>query len=140
MSLADNNLLVLGQQLAAISIEMQEMRRWRGEIEELYNDEVEKCETSWHDQDEWTPWDAKAYCDAKQRVEEETEIGRAFVRASNAEEAVYKRLDVVCKRIKACEPRTAKERALRHWVNAMVLAEWAEARQHEEAYRGGVQS
>jgi hypothetical protein len=34
MSPADDNLLFLGQQLEAISVEMQEINRWREEIEE----------------------------------------------------------------------------------------------------------
>jgi hypothetical protein len=110
--------------LESIAVELKEVRAWLSELSGLYNDEIWKLQTWPDDQDEWTRWDAKAYCDAQKRVEETTEIGMAYVRAFDADMALYDRLDPLCQKIKKSTARSTKERALKRWASAIHLGWW----------------
>jgi hypothetical protein len=62
---------------------------------------------------EWTWRDAAAYCVARECVERETEIGAAYVRAMDALDARYTRLDPICSRMLSFKARTDKGRAVK---------------------------
>ena len=140
-AVADSALLALGKQLETMAEELRTVRMWVDEVSELFDAEIEKFATWPDDQDEWTRWDAQAYWETRCRIERETEIGRAFDRALEAEQAVYNRIDPLCDQIKAFASRTPRGRALKRWANAIQLGQWPDhpaAVQREQAYRSYV--
>ena len=119
---SDSELLLLGKQLEECMPELKAVRGWVDELLGLYEVEVEKRATWPEDQSEWTKWDARAYLETRRRVETETEIGKAFARASNAEQSFYdNRIYPLCDRIKAFGPQTAEGRLVKCWARAVQI-------------------
>ena len=81
-----------------------------------------KDRTWLEDTAEWTWRDAAACCAAQECVERETEIGAAYVRAMDALDTCYTRLDPICSRILSCRARTDK-RAVKKMARAIQTAE-----------------
>jgi hypothetical protein len=136
--IADGELLALGRQLEKISGELKTVRMWVDEVSVLFDAEIEKFATWPDDQDEWTRWDGQAHWETRCRIERETEIGMAFARAVNAEQAVYNRIDPLCDQIKSVARRSPAGRALKRWASAIQLGEWPNhpaAVQREQRYR-----
>jgi len=122
---ADTHLLALGLQLETLAAELKIVCAWMDEVGELFHAEVEKFATWPDDQDEWTQWDCKAYHETYCRVEKESEVGRSFARALDAEYALCEgRIYPLCKTIKSFKPITAKGRALKRWSSAIGLGRW----------------
>ena len=99
MKRADGELLELGERLARAQPELGRILRWVDEVWEMYAAEVRRRGTWPEDTAEWTWHDAAAYCGARECVECETEIGAAYIRAMDALDACYARLDPICSRI-----------------------------------------
>ena len=115
----DEELLKLGERLAQAQPELARMLSWVGEVWELYAAEVRRRGTWPEDPAEWTWRDAAAYCAARECVERETEIGAAYVRATDALDACYTRLDPICSAILSSRARTRKGRAVRKIARAI---------------------
>jgi hypothetical protein len=115
-AVADDELLAMRPQLEMIAAELTTVRRWLDEVGELYEAEIERSATWPEDQRQWQWWDAQAHCDACRRIEEETELGMSFVRATDAEMALYDKIDPLCHRIKSIVPRTPEGRSLKRWA------------------------
>ena len=124
MKPADGELLELGEQLARAQPELARMLRWVEEVWEMYTAEVRRRGTWPEDTAEWTWRDAAAYCAARECVERETEIGAAYVRAMDALEASYTRLDPICNRILSFKARTGKGRDVKKMARAIQMGEW----------------
>ena len=116
---ADDELLALGKQLACAQPELASMLRWFDGVQELVAEEVLRRGTWPEDTAEWTWRDAAAYCAARECVERETEIGAAYVRAMNALEACYMRIDPICNAILALKARTREGRAVKKMARAI---------------------
>jgi hypothetical protein len=54
----------------------------------------------------------------------ETEIGAAYVRAMEALDACYTRLDPICSRILAFKARTRREHGVKKMARAIQTGEW----------------
>jgi len=137
----DDDLLALGKQLETIACELKTVRRWVDEVSDLFHAEVQRCATWPYDQDEWNRCDVQAYWQTICRIEKETEIGAAFVRAHNAEDSVYGRVDPLCKNIKSFAACTSKGRLLKRWASAIQLGAWPDdpaAIQRERSYHSCV--
>jgi hypothetical protein len=119
MGQADGELLELGKLLARLQPELAEMLRWVDEVWELYAAEVRRRGTWPDDPAEWTWRDAAAYCAARESVDLETEIGAAYVRAMDALDACYTRLDPICYKILSLKAHTRKGRAVRKMARAI---------------------
>lgn len=124
MKLADGELLELGEQLARAQPELARIQRWVNEVWEMYAAEVRRRGTWPEDTAEWTWRDAAAYCTARECVERETEIGAAYVRAMDALDACYSRLDPICSMILSFRARTDKGRAVKTKARAIQTGEW----------------
>ena len=124
MKRADGELLELGEQLARAHPELAKMLLWVDEVWEMYAAEVGRRGTWPEDTAEWTWRDAAAYCAARERVERETEIGAAYVRAMDALDACYTRLDPICSRILSFRARTDNGRAVKKMARAIQTGEW----------------
>jgi hypothetical protein len=124
MKRADGELLELGEQLARAQPELARMLRWVDEVREIYAAEVGRRGTWPEDTAEWTWRDAAAYCAARECVERETEIGAAYVRATDALDACYARLNPICSRILSFKARTRKGRGVRKMARAIQTGEW----------------
>jgi hypothetical protein len=136
----DDDLLALGKQLETIACELKTVRMWVDEVSDLFHAEVERRATWPYAESEWNRWDAQAYWQTVCRIEKETEIGAAFVRAHNAED-VYGRVDPLCTNIKSFEASTSKGRLLKRWASAIQLGAWPDdpaAIQREKSYRSCV--
>ena len=83
---ADKELLKLGKQLAKAP-ELATMLRWVDEVWELYAAEIRRRGRWPEDTAEWTWRDAAEYCAARECVERQTEIGAAYIRATDALDA-----------------------------------------------------
>jgi hypothetical protein len=80
---------------------------------------------SWpEDTAEWTWRDAAAYCAARECVERETEIGAAYIRAMDALEAYYTRVDPICNAILSFKPSTREGRAVKKMARAIRMGHW----------------
>ena len=121
---ADDELLALGKQLACTQPELASMLRWFDGVQELVAEEVLRRGTWPDDTAEWTWRDAAAYCAARECVERETEIGVAYVRAMNALEACYVRIDPICMAILALKARTREGRAVKKMARAVRTGHW----------------
>jgi hypothetical protein len=124
MKRADCELLELGEQLARAQPDLAKMLRWVDEVWEMYAAEVRSRGTWPEDTAEWTWRDAAAYCAARECVERETEIGAAYVRATDALDACYTRLDPICSRILSFRARMDKGRAVKKMARAIQTGEW----------------
>jgi hypothetical protein len=124
MKRADGELLELGEQLARAQPELARMLRWVAEVSEIYAMEVRRRGTWPEDTAEWTWRDAAAYCAARECVERETEIGAAYVRAMDALDACYTRLDPICSRIISLKASTRRERGVKKMARAIRTGEW----------------
>ena len=100
------------------------MLRWVDEVREIYAAEVGRRGTWPEDTAEWTWRDAAAYCAARECVERETEIGAAYVRATDALDACYARPNPICSRILSFKARTRKGRGVRKMARAIQTGEW----------------
>ncbi len=124
MKLPDGELLELGEQLARVQPELSTMRRWVEKVWELYAAEVHKRGSWPEDVAEWTWRDAASYCDVRECVERETEVGAAYVRAIDALDDCYNRLDPICSRIMSLEATTRKGRSVKKMARAMQTGKW----------------
>ncbi len=113
MSTEPHALSVLAEQFELLKAELDDALNYHGIIEDAYNEEVERSATWPEDQEEWSIEDARAFCDARGRIERETDVGKAYVKSSDALEACYRKLDPVCNEIKVVEARTPAEQHLR---------------------------
>src|SRR5262249_23114289 len=68
------------------------MLRWVDEVWELYAAEIRRRGRWPEDTAEWTWRDAAEYCAARECVERQTEIGAAYIRATDALGACYSQL------------------------------------------------
>jgi len=98
-------LLKLGKQLAKAP-ELATMLRWVDEVWELYAAEIRRRGRWPEDTAEWTWRDAAEYCAARECVERQTEIGAAYIRATDALGACYTQLDPICSAILSFKART----------------------------------
>jgi len=121
---ADDDLLALGKQLACAQPELASMLRWFDRVQELVAEEVLRRGTWPEDTAEWTWRDAAAYCAARECVERETEIGASYVRAMNALEACYMRIDPICMAILALKASTREGRAVMKMARAIRTGHW----------------
>jgi hypothetical protein len=118
------DLLAMGSQLEELAKELKVVITWVEEVAELFNEEVERNATWPADQNMWTLLDARAYWEARCRLEKGTEIGAAFTRAVEAQEALYRRIDPLCQKIGSLRPRTKQERELKRWARAIETGAW----------------
>jgi hypothetical protein len=114
----------LGKQLTNAQPELAMMLSWVDEVRELYAAEVRRRGTWPEDTAEWTWRDAAAHYAARERVERETEIGAAYIRATGALEACYTRLDPICDTILSCTARTREGRAIKKIARAIQTGQW----------------
>ena len=124
---ADKDLLKLGKQLAQAQPELAKMLSWVDEVWELYAAEIRRWGTWPEDLSEWTWRDAAAYCAARESVERETEIGAAYIRATDALDACYTRLDPICSAILSAKARTREGRGIRKIARAIQTGRWRAA-------------
>lgn len=96
---ADAHLLSLGEKLEPLLEELSTFKQWVDEVADLFYAEVDRFATWPEDQEDWTHADAAAFCSVCVRLERETEIGQAFIRANKALEACGRRIDPLCERI-----------------------------------------
>ena len=120
----DDELLALGKQLACAQPELASMLRWFDRVQELVAEEVLRRGTWPEDTAEWTWRDAAAYCAARECVERETEIGAAYIRAMDALEACYTRIDPICNAILSFKASTRQGRAVRKMARAIRTGHW----------------
>jgi hypothetical protein len=120
----EEELLSLGKQLTKAQPELARMLSWVDEVWGLYSAEVRRRGTWPEDTAEWTWRDAAAYRAATERVDRETEIGVAYMRATNALEACYRRLDPVCTAIQSFGARTRQGRAVKKMARAIQTGRW----------------
>jgi hypothetical protein len=125
----DEELLGLGKQLAKGQPELARMLCWVDDLWQLYSAEVQRRGTWPEDPAEWTWRDAANYCAARECVERETEVGAAYVRAMDALDACYTRLDPICSTILSLKARTRQGRAVRKTARAIQTGQW-----HGEAF------
>jgi hypothetical protein len=122
--LAGDELLALGKQLACLQPELVSMSRWFDDLQELVAAEV-SCRGIWpEDTSEWTWRDAAAYCAVRECVERETDIGTAYIRAKNALEACYIRIDPICAATLSFKARTRGGRAVKKMASAIRTGQW----------------
>jgi hypothetical protein len=121
---ADKELLKLGKQLAQAQPELATMLSWVDEVLELYAAEVRRRGTWPEDTAEWTWRDAAAYYAARECVEHETEIGAAYIRATDALDACYTQLDPICSAILSFKARTREGRAVKKIARAIQTGCW----------------
>jgi hypothetical protein len=121
---ADKDLLKLGKQLAEAQPGLAKMLSWVDEVWELYAAEVRRRGAWPEDTAEWTWRDAATYCFARECVERETEIGDAYIRATDALDACYTRLDPICSVILSFKARTRQGRAVRKIARAIQMGRW----------------
>src|SRR5262249_61395407 len=95
----DDELLELGERLATVQPKLATMLRSVDEVRDLLATEVRRRGTWPEDTAEWTWRDAAAYCATRECVERETEIGPAYIRAVDALETCYTRVDPICNAI-----------------------------------------
>src|SRR5277367_3579660 len=124
MKRADGELLELSERLERAQPELARMLRWVDEVWEMYAAEVRRRGTWPEYTAEWTWRDAAAYCAARECVERETEIGAAYVRAMDALDACYTRLDPICSRIMSLKACTRRERGVKKMARAIQTGEW----------------
>jgi hypothetical protein len=116
---ADEELLKLGKRLAQAQPELAKMLSWVEELWELYAAEVRRRGTWPEDTAEWTWRDAAAYRATRACIERETEIGAAYVRATDALDACYTQLDPICSAILSFRARTREGRAVKKIARAI---------------------
>jgi hypothetical protein len=114
----------MGSQLEELAKELKIVITWVDEVTELFNEEVERNATWPADQNVWTQSDARAFWEARCGVQKGTEIGAAFTRASEALDALYRRIDPLCQKIASLKPRTKKGRELKRWARAIQSGAW----------------
>jgi hypothetical protein len=119
---SDDAIVELGSKLNGLISELSDATNWVDEVAELFNDQVERTGTWPADQREWTYFDAKTYWEARCRVEKTTEIGAAFKRAHNAEDAIWSKVDPLWGEIKRLKAHTARGRLIKRWARNVVLA------------------
>ena len=105
----DDELLELGERLVSIQPKLASMLRWVDEVRDLLATEVRRRGMWPDDTAEWTWRDAASYCAARECVERETEIGAAYIRAMDALEACYSRVDPTATQY--CRSSQAREKA-----------------------------
>jgi hypothetical protein len=120
----DDELLELGERLAGVQPKLASMLRWVDEVRDLLAMEVRRRGTWPEDAAEWTWRDAAAYCAARECVERETEIGAAYIRAMDALEACYTRIDPICNAILPFKASTRQGRAVRKMARAIRTGHW----------------
>jgi hypothetical protein len=120
----DNELLELGERLASVQPRLVGMLRWVDEVRDLLATEVRRRGSWPEDTAEWTWRDAAAYCAARECVERETEIGAAYIRAMDALEAYYTRVDPICNGILSFKPSTREGRAVKKMARAIRRGQW----------------
>ena len=124
MKQKDNELLELGERLASVQPRLVGMLRWVDEVRDLLATEVRRRGSWPEDTAEWTWRDAAAYCAARECVERETEIGAAYIRAMDALEAYYTRVDPICNAILSFKPSTREGRAVKKMARAIRRGQW----------------
>ena len=124
MKQKDNELLELGERLASVQPDFVGMLRWVDEVRDLLATEVRRRGSWPEDTAEWTWRDAAAYCAARECVERETEIGAAYIRAMDALEAYYTRVDPICNAILSFKPSTREGRAVKKMARAIRRGQW----------------
>ena len=120
----DDELLELGERLASVQPKLVSMLRWADEVRDLVATEVRRRGSWPEDTAEWTWRDAAAYCAARECVERETEIGAAYIRAMDALEACYTRVDPICNAILSFKASTREGRAVRKMARAIRMGQW----------------
>jgi hypothetical protein len=120
----DSELLELGERLASVQPKLVGMLRWVDEVRDLLATEVRRRGSWPEDTAEWTWRDAAAYCAARECVERETEIGAAYIRAMDALEAYYTRVDPICNAILSFKPSRREGRAVRKLARAIRMGHW----------------
>jgi hypothetical protein len=100
------------------------MLRWVDEVRDLLAMEVQRRGSWPEDSAEWTWRDAAAYCAARECVERETEIGAAYIRAMDALEAYYTRVDPICNAILSFKASTRQGRAVKKMARAIRMGQW----------------
>jgi hypothetical protein len=120
----DGELLEMGERLSSVQPELTRLLHWVDEVWEFYAAEVRRRGAWPEDAAEWTWRDAAAYCAARECVERETEIGAAYVRAMDALEACYTRLDPICSTIRSLKAHTRHGRAVKKMARAIQTGEW----------------
>jgi hypothetical protein len=120
----DSELLELGERLASVQPKLVGILRWVDEVRDLLATEVRRRGSWPEDTAEWTWRDAAAYCAARECVERETEIGAAYIRAMDALEAYYTRVDPICNAILSFKPSTREGRAVKKMARAMRMGHW----------------
>jgi hypothetical protein len=120
----DSELLELGEQLASVQPKLVGMLRWVDEVRDLLATEARRRGSWPEDTAEWTWRDAAAYCAARECVERDTEIGAAYIRAMDALEAYYTRVDPICNAILSFKPSTREGRAVRKLARAIRMGHW----------------
>jgi hypothetical protein len=120
----DSELLELGERLASVQPKLVGMLRWVDEVRDLLATEVRRRGSWPEDTAEWTWRDAAAYCAARECVERETEIGAAYIRAMDALEAYYTRVDPICNAILSFKPSSREGRAVRKLARAIRMGHW----------------
>jgi hypothetical protein len=120
----DDELLELGERLASVQPKLISMLRWVDEVRDLVAMEVRRRGSWPEDTAEWTWRDAAAYCAARECVERETEIGAAYIRAMDALEACYARVDPICNAILSFKASTREGRAVRKMARAIRMGQW----------------
>jgi hypothetical protein len=119
----DGDLLALGKQFEKMAEELTTVRQWVDEVGELCDAEVERFATWPDDQEKWSVCDAKAYCKTRKHVECETEIGAAFNRAFEYQEACYQKLDPLYRQIRSFAAQTPQGHTLQMRVLATILGD-----------------
>jgi hypothetical protein len=120
----DEELLQLGDRLASVQPKLASMLRWVDEVRDLMAREVRRHGTWPDDTAEWTWRDAASYCAARECIERETEIGAAYIRAMDALEACYSRVDPICTAILSFKPSTREGRAVKKMARAIRMGQW----------------
>jgi hypothetical protein len=116
-------LSLLAEQFELLNAELDAARDCHGIIEDAYYEELERLATWPEDQEKWSSEDARAFCNARGRIERETDVGKAYVKSCDAIEACYRKLDPVCNEIKLVEARTPAEQHLRMLAVAVQLGD-----------------
>jgi hypothetical protein len=120
----DSELLELGERLASVQPKLVGILRWVDEVRDLLATEVRRRGSWPEDTAEWTWRDAAAYCAARECVERDTEIGAAYIRAMDALEAYYTRVDPICNAILSFKPSTREGRAVKKMARAIRMGHW----------------
>jgi hypothetical protein len=123
---ADTTLVAKGEQLEKMVVDLAAAHAWLDEVYEIFEAEVERQGNWPAERRHWTRADAENYLAARSHVERDTEVGATFLRALEAENACYDRIDPVCNSIRSMRASTPAGRAIKK--RAFAIQSGAETR------------